>query len=55
MWFGLIHFVSRRTLYLATAWLCLFMAQLIVAGCTPEPVMGYAVNSPLTLQAMAHQ
>ncbi|WP_140985383.1 hypothetical protein [Asticcacaulis tiandongensis] len=53
MWLGLIHFVSRRALYVATAWLCLFMAHLIAAGCTPEPVMGYAVRVPVTSQAVA--
>lgn len=42
MWHGVIHFVSKRGLYVFTAWLCVFLAHLFAAGCTPEPVMGYA-------------
>ncbi|MFT4091239.1 MAG: hypothetical protein QM645_10940 [Asticcacaulis sp.] len=45
---------------MTTAWLCLFMAHLISAGCTPEPVMDYAVRVPVksisvTTQAVAQE
>jgi|GEM_PF-2623488 len=38
------YFVSKRALYLMTAWLCLFAIQLSVASCTPEPIAGHAIR-----------
>ncbi|MDC7684362.1 hypothetical protein PQU92_13825 [Asticcacaulis sp. BYS171W] len=38
------YFVSKRALYVATGWLCLFLAQVILASCTPEPTASYAVR-----------
>ncbi len=31
-------FVSKRLQMIFAAFLCLMLAQLVVAGCTPEPV-----------------
>lgn len=44
---SITHFVSKRALYVATAWMCVFLAQIAVASCTPEPVMPYSVSVSL--------
>ncbi|MDC7674929.1 hypothetical protein PQU98_02225 [Asticcacaulis sp. LKC15W] len=37
-------FVSKRAQRIAAAFLVILLAQTIVASCTPEPVMPYAVR-----------